>query len=157
LSPMTAVLSAGRLLFFALLCYFLYHLYRALLTAGSPGSGDPGTRQAMAAVRLVGAASDASVWVEETPSGERRLGQGDAVSFADRLEVGRAPGNRLRISDPYVSAQHCVIQRRGNAFVLKDLSTNGTSVDGRPVRGECRLRPGVLIEVGRARFRFEER
>lgn len=146
----------GRFLFFALLCYFLYHLYRALLASSRPL--EQGVEEvSRGAVRLVGAASECSVWVEETQDKERRLGQGDAVSFEDRLEVGRAKGNHVRVADPYVSARHCVIERRGGEFVLEDLSANGTAVDGRLVRGECRLRPGMVIEVGRTQFRFEKR
>ena len=153
----TFILFVGRFLFLILLCYFLYHLYRALLASVPARSDASAGADVMGAVRLVSAGSDCSVWVEETQDKERRLAKGDAVPFEDRLEVGRAPGNRVRVADPFVSAHHCIIERRGSEFVLEDLSTNGTAVDGRPVRGQCRLRPGVVIQVGRTRFRFEKR
>lgn len=157
MSTTVTLLLLGRFLFFGLLCIFLYHLYRALLDASRPERLVGVSDEAMAAVRLVSAGEDCSVWVEETCDKERRLARGESVPFADRIEVGRAPGNRVRVSDPYVSARHCVIERRGDEFVLADLSTNGTAVDGRLVQGECRLRPGVVIEVGRTQFRFEKR
>lgn len=156
------ILWAGRFLFLALLYVFVYHLYRALLRSGSTRArqlaSDGEHEMHLAFVRLVSAASDGEVWVEEAAAKQRRLEQGEAVPFRDRLEVGRAPGNGVRVIDPYVSAHHCVIERKGPGFVLQDLSTtNGTAVDGRPVSGGCPLRPGAVIQVGMTRFRFETR
>lgn len=155
----TFILWTGRFLFLGLLYLFMFHLYRALLTSAVPTRSSIGDSRLQAAtLMLVSFASDGGVWVEEAKEKERRLEQGGAVNFADRLEVGRAPGNGVRVVDPYVSARHFVIERRGAHFVLQDLSTtNGTTVDGKPVQGNCLLQPGAVIQIGTTRFRFETR
>jgi adenylate cyclase len=61
------------------------------------------------------------------------------------LACGSLPGLGLRIPRPFVSRRHARIERRGDAFVLVDESTNGTFVqtEDRRVafvrRGEIRL------------------
>lgn len=152
-------LWVGRFLFLILLYAFLFQLYRALLTSPArPAGGETGQRRPAASIRLVSTGTQGEVWVEDGDEKERRLHEGESIDFSDRLEVGRAVGNRIRVLDPFVSAHHCVIERRGLRFVLQDLSTtNGTAVDGRRVQGSCPLKPGAVIEVGMTRFRFETR
>ncbi len=150
------ILWAGRFLLLILLYAFLFQLYRALLA--SPFRGAALQSLPAASIRLVSVGDHGEVWVEDGDQKERRLVEGESVTFSDRLAVGRAAGNRVRVLDPFVSAHHCVIERRGLGFVLRDLSTtNGTAVDGRLVKGDVRLKPGAVIEVGLTRFRFETR
>ena len=76
-------------------------------------------------------------------------GQGDdgTFTFFDHIEIGRyrdgreAPG-KLLISDPTVSSHHCIITQEpdGHCFV-RDMSRNGTRLDGR------RLSPNLKTEV----------
>jgi class 3 adenylate cyclase len=69
-------------------------------------------------------------------------------AFRSRLEIGRDDGARellpglLLVPDPTVSRSHCVLTQRadGRCFV-RDVSRNGTRVDGR------RLQPAVETEV----------
>jgi class 3 adenylate cyclase len=68
-------------------------------------------------------------------------------SFSEQLEIGRDDGRPdavgvLLIRDPVVSRRHCVLSRRldGRCFI-RDLSLNGTRVDGR------RLVPNVEVEL----------
>ena len=78
-------------------------------------------------------------------------------SLVDALEIGRGKSNDIGLSDPRVSRRHARIERARNHAVLEDLgSTNGTLVDGKPVRGRVALRPGSLITVGNTSLRFEE-
>ena len=50
------------------------------------------------------------------------------------FSVGRNPSNRLAVSDPSLSRQHCVIAKQGDQFQIRDLdSRNGTFVNGVPV------------------------
>ena len=81
--------------------------------------------------------------MEEAAAKERRLEQGEAVTFRDRLEVGRAPGNGVRVVDPYVSAHHCVIERRA-PYVHLAGSFNYQRYRSRrtPVLGDCPLPTG---------------
>lgn len=85
--------------------------------------------------------------------------------FAERLEIGRGYEGRpvvpgvLLLDDPTVSARHCVISRRPDGRCLvRDVSRNGTRVDGRRLvpNVEIVLAPGQTVTVGPYRFRFEE-
>src|SRR5512142_2406290 len=67
--------------------------------------------------------------------------------FSDQLEIGRDDGRpdatgALLIQDPAVSRRHCVLSRRPDGrCVIRDVSRNGTRVDGR------RLVPNVEVEL----------
>ncbi|HPM40882.1 MAG TPA: sigma 54-interacting transcriptional regulator [bacterium] len=63
------------------------------------------------------------------------------------VTVGRSPDNSLVLTDPEISRLHCLIERRGGALFLRDLSKNGTPVNGALAR-ERELRPGDSLSVG---------
>jgi hypothetical protein len=70
---------------------------------------------------------------------------------ADRVVLGRAPGNDLQIAwDPRVSGVHAYLERRGGRWVIEDdgLSRNGTFVNGERLRGQRTLRDGDVIGIG---------
>jgi transcriptional regulator with GAF, ATPase, and Fis domain len=70
------------------------------------------------------------------------------------FSVGRNPSNRLSVSDPSLSRQHCVIGARGGRFEIRDLdSRNGTFVNGVPVH-ERILADGDEIQIGNSLFLF---
>lgn len=53
----------------------------------------------------------------------------------ERITIGRAPDNDIVIDDLAVSARHAVIGASDNDVCVEDLnSTNGTQVNGQPVR-----------------------
>ena len=54
----------------------------------------------------------------------------------DSIVLGREEGCGLMVSDDKASRQHCTIERRGDKWVLKDHSTNGTYVT---IEGEQEL------------------
>jgi Nif-specific regulatory protein len=68
---------------------------------------------------------------------------------ADRVFVGRAPGNQVSIPDPSVSRRHCAIEREPpGRFRIRDLnSRNGTFVRDLPVK-ERWLEHGDEIRLG---------
>jgi adenylate cyclase len=84
-----------------------------------------------------------------TPSEQRFV-------FYDTLEIGRldpgrpdAPG-QLLVEDPTVSSRHCVLTQHPNGrCTVRDLSRNGTKVDGRRLvpNVETEVRVGQAIEV----------
>ncbi|MEJ2721631.1 MAG: FHA domain-containing protein, partial [bacterium] len=86
-------------------------------------------------------------------------------SFDDRIEIGRSSEKRgeaegvLLVSDPTVSARHCVITRAADGrYFIRDMSRNGTRLDGRRLvpNVEVEIRPGQLISVGGGvEFRLE--
>jgi len=148
----TAMWWLGRMAFLGALLGLVYQLYRTLATSGAaPAAGLPQGR-----LLLVELGESSEVWLKEGAGKQRRLSPGAGVALGERLAIGRGPENTLRVVDPYVSARHCVVRRRGGSFVIADLgTTNGTRVGERPVRGRALLEPGTTVEVGRARFRFE--
>jgi len=54
----------------------------------------------------------------------------------DAVVIGRDAGCGLVVEDEMASRQHCTIERRGDKFILKDHSTNGTYVT---VEGDTEL------------------
>ncbi|MFO7178480.1 MAG: adenylate/guanylate cyclase domain-containing protein [Pseudomonadota bacterium] len=89
--------------------------------------------------------------VLSTPEGQQ------VVQLRDHNSLGRHPSNSLQLLDKIVSKEHCVIERRGNHFVLRDLgSLNGTYVNGERVNGEQILRHGDDIALGSTRARFDD-
>jgi adenylate cyclase len=87
-------------------------------------------------------------------SGRFADGKAGEFSLGQKTTLGRHPNNSLRLVDREVSKEHCVIERAGNAFVLRDLnSSNGTFVNGRKVK-ELRLRDGDEIALGNSRLVF---
>ena len=75
----------------------------------------------------------------------------EIVLSKERLTIGRRPHNDIVIDDLAISGEHAVIVTRNNDSFLEDLnSTNGTQVNGQPVRKHF-LQDADVIEL--ARFR----
>jgi pSer/pThr/pTyr-binding forkhead associated (FHA) protein len=67
-----------------------------------------------------------------------------------RCDIGRAPSNALQLDEESVSSYHARIEQRGVDFWLVDLkSTNGSFVNGAPVREVC-LQENDVIQLGDA-------
>jgi adenylate cyclase len=79
------------------------------------------------------------------------------VELRDHNSLGRHPSNTIQLLDKIVSKEHCIIERRGAGFTLRDLgSLNGTYVNGERVAGERDLRHGDDIALGQTRARFDD-
>ena len=75
-------------------------------------------------------------------------------SVVTPLSIGSGTSNQVRLEDPSVAPRHCVVEREGTAFVLRDLeSPAGTFVNGIPVT-ERVLAYGDQISVGESAFLF---
>ncbi|MDR2186665.1 MAG: FHA domain-containing protein [Azonexus sp.] len=72
----------------------------------------------------------------------------------ERLTIGRKPKNDIQIDNMAISGEHAVIVTiRGDSF-LEDLdSTNGTMVNGQPVKKHV-LRNNDIVELGKYRLKF---
>ncbi len=71
--------------------------------------------------------------------------------------LGRHPNNTIQLLDKIVSKEHCIVEQRGDHYVLRDLgSLNGTFVNNERVRGEAVLKHGDEIALGATRGRFED-
>jgi adenylate cyclase len=80
-----------------------------------------------------------------------------AVELRPVNSLGRHPSNSIQLLDKIVSKEHCVVERRGSIFVLRDLgSLNGTFINGDRVRGEAPLKHGDEVLLGSTRARFDD-
>jgi adenylate cyclase len=80
-----------------------------------------------------------------------------AVDLRALNSLGRHPNNSIQLLDKIVSKEHCIIEQRGDHFVLRDLgSLNGTYINGDRVRGEGLLKHGDEITLGTTRARFDD-
>lgn len=85
-----------------------------------------------------------------------RAGTVLALSADGVYVLGRARGADITIEDSKVSRRHAEIGLFGpGAYVLADLdSTNGTRINGTPVRKKAALQHGDLITLGDTTLRF---
>lgn len=72
----------------------------------------------------------------------------------ERITIGRRPGNDIVIDHLAISGQHAAITTVGDDSFLEDLgSTNGTLVNGQPVRKHF-LQNGDVIELAKYRLQY---
>ncbi|MFH1532542.1 MAG: sigma 54-interacting transcriptional regulator [Pseudomonadota bacterium] len=84
------------------------------------------------------------------------IGGAEAILFlSGRVRIGTAPGNELRPDSDTVSRHHCVLERRPDGWMLRDLdSTNGTRVGGARVAAAILDAP-CTFKAGEVPIRFE--
>ena len=74
---------------------------------------------------------------------------------AEPLVIGRLPECDVVLADSNVSRRHAELRRKGDGVFVTDLgSTNGTRVNGTPVREQL-LNSGDEVSVGSTRLIFE--
>ncbi len=79
-----------------------------------------------------------------------------AIEIGDFATIGRDPGNKLRLEDPFVSGRHARIERRARGYAIRDQnSRNGTFVNGIRVT-EAALDPNDKIRFGETVFVFSK-
>ncbi len=72
----------------------------------------------------------------------------------ERIMIGRRPHNDIVLDNLAISGEHAVIVTRDNDSFLEDLnSTNGTQVNGQPVRKHF-LQDHDLIELAQFKVRY---
>jgi VWFA-related protein len=78
------------------------------------------------------------------------------ISLSSRAFVGRSSDCDLAISDDTeISKKHCELVLEGGYVLINDLnSTNGTFVNGVPVKTGHRLKSGDLVMLGRTEMRI---
>jgi hypothetical protein len=106
-------------------------------TAGLTGDGDIGQPKLR-----VGAAAG--------------LRAGSAYDLSEGAVLGRGDTADIRLEDTFASSQHARLIPQGDVIVLEDLgSTNGTYLNGEPLRGPQPLHVGDSIRIGDSEFTFE--
>lgn len=102
-------------------------------------------------VRAATAPPVRTLFVVESPDslrGREFLISGEAV-------IGRAPGCAVVLSDDFASAHHARVFERGGRVWVEDLrSTNGTCLNGHPLRRPAQLRVGDRLQIGRTMLGF---
>ena len=92
-----------------------------------------------------------SLLIAESPDGLR----GREFLISGEAVIGRAPGCAIVISDDFASAHHARVFDRGGRVWVEDLrSTNGTRLNGQPLRRPVQLRPGDRLQIGRTVLGF---
>ena len=89
----------------------------------------------------------------ETATGLRA---GAAYDLSEGALLGRGDEADILLEDSFASSRHARLVPRGDVIVLEDLgSTNGTYLNGEPLRGPQPLHPGDRIRIGDSEFTFE--
>ena len=98
------------------------------------------------------------------PAGPRRLvvTQGDRAGLTMELSpgvpitIGRANDATIVVADDYASSRHARLYAQNGQWIVEDLgSTNGTYLNGEPLRGPQPLHVGDRIRIGDSEFTFE--
>ena len=106
-------------------------------TAGLSGDSDGGTPK----LRVMTAAG---------------LRSGSAYDLSEGALLGRGDSADIRLEDTFASSRHARLVPQGEVIVLEDLgSTNGTYLNGEPLRGPQPLHVGDSIRIGDSEFTFE--
>lgn len=91
-----------------------------------------------------------------SPSSPEQVKVRDVLLIKERISIGRAPHNDVVIDHRAVSAEHAVIVTHHGDSYLEDLnSTNGTRINGQPVRKHY-LQDGDVIEVAQVRLTYSQ-
>jgi hypothetical protein len=84
------------------------------------------------------------------------LQAGSAYDLSDGALLGRGEQADIQLEDGFASSQHARLVPQGDVMVLEDLgSTNGTYLNGEPLRGPQPLHAGDRIKIGDSEFTFE--
>jgi len=84
------------------------------------------------------------------------LRDGSAYDLSEGALLGRGETADIRLEDTFASSQHARLVPHGEVMVLEDLgSTNGTYLNGEPLRGPQPLHVGDSIRIGDSEFTFE--
>jgi len=82
---------------------------------------------------------------------------GTTFKLNSTMLIGRSAGNDVQINGEAISGTHARITPGIDGAILEDLgSTNGTFLNGMPIRTPQTLRPGDHIEIGTAKLVVDE-
>ena len=156
LDPVAVALKFG---FLAVLYLFLFWMARSALKDLRRGSRElaPAYEDATGMHHAAAALNDAPAGTPKlrvaTAAGLRA---GSAYDLSDGALLGRGDSADIRLEDTFASSAHARLVAEGDVIVLEDLgSTNGTYLNGEPLRGPQPLHVGDSIRIGDSEFTFE--
>ncbi len=81
---------------------------------------------------------------------------GGSFPLLPLTSLGRAPTNTVVLHDSFCSQEHALVTQRGGQWWLEDRhSSNGTRLNGDPVREPVVLSSGDVIGVGQVELKIE--
>jgi pSer/pThr/pTyr-binding forkhead associated (FHA) protein len=144
------VLTVLKILFLALLYFFVYRALHAVVVDLRPTPSAPAARAGAG-----GAAAPKGRGRGDKPPRsvvilDERGGKVGSVALDGNLQIGRAEACQIRPDDTYISSFHARIFRRDDGWYVEDLgSTNGTYLNQRRVTSPAELRAGDRLKVGK--------
>jgi hypothetical protein len=82
---------------------------------------------------------------------------GAHLSLGDSATLGRSASADIQVDDPFASSAHARIFPRGPFMYIEDMgSTNGTYLNGRPLRRPEQLKVADTIRIGDTEYRYQE-
>ena len=153
LDPVAVALKFG---FLAVLYVFLFWMARSALKDMRRGA-EPAYEDATGMHHATAGLSEGS---EGSPrlrvANAAGLRAGSAYDLSDGALLGRGDSADIRLEDTFASSAHARLVPQGEVMVLEDLgSTNGTYLNGEPLRGPQPLHVGDSIRIGDSEFTFE--
>jgi hypothetical protein len=157
LDPVAVALKFG---FLAVLYLFLLWMARSALKDLRRAGGD----EAAPAYEDATGMHHATAGLSDGPGGSPKLRvataaglrAGSAYDLSEGALLGRGDQADIRLEDTFASSQHARLVPQGEVMVLEDLgSTNGTYLNGEPLRGPQPLHVGDSIRIGDSEFTFE--
>ena len=83
------------------------------------------------------------------PMGTIHLSQLGQIMRLPVFSIGRDPANQVHLDHPVVSRRHAEVKQTAQGHAIRDLnSSNGTFVNGQPVRGARPLQIGDVVQIG---------
>ena len=155
LDPVAVALKFG---FLAVLYLFLFWMARsALKDLRRSAATEPDYEEATGMHHATAGLSEGS---EGAPrlrvANAAGLRAGSAYDLSDGALLGRGDSADIRLQDTFASSAHARLVPQGEVIVLEDLgSTNGTYLNGEPLRGPQPLHVGDSIRIGDSEFTFE--
>jgi FHA domain len=154
LDPVAVALKFG---FLAVLYLFLFWMARSVLKDLRRGAVEPSYEEATGMHHATAGLSEGS---EGAPrlrvANAAGLRAGSAYDLSDGALLGRGDSADIRLQDTFASSAHARLVPQGEVIVLEDLgSTNGTYLNGEPLRGPQPLHVGDSIRIGDSEFTFE--
>jgi hypothetical protein len=157
LDPVAVALKFG---FLAVLYLFLLWMARSALKDLRRGSSEvapPAYEDATGLHRATAGLNDSAVGTPKLRVATAAvLRAGSAYDLSAGATLGRGENADIRLEDTFASSAHARLVPEGDVIVLEDLgSTNGTYLNGEPLRGPQPLHVGDSIRIGDSEFTFE--
>jgi pSer/pThr/pTyr-binding forkhead associated (FHA) protein len=144
------VLTVLKVVFLALLYFFIYRAIRSVVADLRPAARPPAGRDKSVAKQKGGGKAPRTVVVLD-----ERGSKLDTVRLDGTLQVGRADACQLQLSDTYASAFHARIYSKDGPWFVEDLgSTNGTYLNQRRITAPAELRAGDRLRIGKTTLEF---